>query len=411
MVDMQILLIISAGIAAYKSLDLLRRLQDHDITTSVILTKSASEFVTPMSVAALGQGRVYQDLFSLTDEQEMGHIQLARNADLILVCPASADIIAKMATGLCDDLATTALLATDCPIMIAPAMNVRMWQHAATQANIRTLKARDIMVIPPETGPMACGEFGPGRLPEITTILAHIEDWRAESQAGGAQKAKQLAKKTAIVTAGPTHEPIDPVRYIANRSSGKQGYAIAQALRDQGAAVTLITGPTNLPDPANIAVRHIETAQEMYQTVLASLPADIAIFAAAVADWRVARDHPHKIKKHPQHSPTLTLQETPDILHAIATHPTLRPALVVGFAAETEDLVRHAQAKLMKKGSDWILANNVGQDPAVFGGETNQITLLKKAHADKITHEAWPVMTKDAIAKRLIPHIITALQI
>ncbi|HEX3983371.1 MAG TPA: bifunctional phosphopantothenoylcysteine decarboxylase/phosphopantothenate--cysteine ligase CoaBC, partial [Acidisoma sp.] len=326
LVGRRILLVVSGGIAAYKALELVRLLKKEGAAVSAVLTRGGAEFVTALSLQALTEERVYQDLFSLTDESEMGHIQLSRAADLVVVAPASADILAKMATGLADDLATTLLLATDKPVLVAPAMNWRMWAHAATVANVETLKRRLIAVVEPEEGAMACGEWGPGRLAEPTVILDHIRTMLARGP-------QPLRGRHAIVTSGPTHEPIDPVRYIANRSSGRQGRAIAAALAGLGAQVTLVSGPVAISDPPGVAVVHVETAAEMLTAVQAALPADIAVFAAAVADWRVAKPHPGKIKKQPGgEAPALTLEPNPDILATVAAPSPTRPRLVIGFA-------------------------------------------------------------------------------
>ena len=384
-----ILLIVSGGIAAYKSLELVRLLTKAGYGVTAVLTRAGAQFVTPLSLQALTGAKVYEDLFSLTDESEMGHIELSRAADLVVVAPASADILAKMAAGLANDLATTLLLATDKRVLVAPAMNVRMWQHAATEANVKLLAARGVLVVPPEEGPMACGEFGPGRLAEPPVIFAAIE--AALGQAG------PLSGKHAIVTSGPTHEPIDPVRYIANRSSGKQGHAIAASLAALGARVTLVSGPVNLPDPPAVTTRHVETAAEMLAAVEAALPADIAVCAAAVGDWRVEAAA-QKLKKGAQ-APTLRFSETPDILARLSAPGPQRPRLVVGFAAETENLEAYAQAKRARKKCDWIVANNVG-GTGIMGGENNQILLLTEAGA-----EAWTLMDKRTVADKLAQRI------
>jgi phosphopantothenoylcysteine decarboxylase/phosphopantothenate--cysteine ligase len=388
-VTRRILLIVSGGIAAYKSLELVRLLTKADYGVTAVLTRAGAQFVTPLSLQALTGAKVYEDLFSLTDESEMGHIELSRAADLVVVAPASADILAKMAAGLANDLATTLLLATDKRVLVAPALNVRMWQHAATEANMKLLAARGVLVVPPEEGPMACGEFGPGRLAEPPVIFAAIES--ALGQAG------PLTGKHAIVTSGPTHEPIDPVRYIANRSSGKQGHAIAAALAALGARVTLVSGPVNLPDPLAVTTRHVETAAEMLAAVEAALPADIAVCAAAVGDWRVEAAA-QKLKKGTQ-APTLRLSENPDILARLSAPGPQRPRLVVGFAAETENLEAYATAKRARKQCDWIVANNVG-GTGIMGGESNEILLVTEAGA-----EAWPLMDKGAVADKLAQKI------
>lgn len=367
-----VLLIIGGGIAAYKCLELIRLLSKRGIRTRAILTKAAEEFVTPLSVSSLTGEKVFTDLFSLTDEAEMGHIQLSRSADLVVVTPATADLMAKMANGLATDLATTALLATDKPVMLAPAMNVRMWEHAATQRNLATLKADGITIVGPDEGDMACGEFGPGRLSEPSDIADSISAFF-----DGVQD-KSLAGKKIIVTAGPTHEPIDPVRYIANRSSGKQGYAIAQALADLGAAVTLISGPTQLAPIKNVKIVHVETAHEMLDASQAALPADGAVFAAAVADWRVASAADQKMKKQDGALPELTFVENPDILATVSQLKMDRPDLVVGFAAETENVIVNGTAKLSKKKCDWIVANDVSPHTGTFGGDDNTVHLITK---------------------------------
>jgi phosphopantothenoylcysteine decarboxylase/phosphopantothenate--cysteine ligase len=388
-VKRRVLLIVSGGIAAYKSLELVRLLTKANYDVTAVLTRAGAQFVTPLSLQALTGAKVYEDLFSLTDESEMGHIELSRAADLVVVAPASADILAKMAAGLADDLATTLLLATDKRVLVAPAMNVRMWQHAATEANLRLLAARGVLVVPPEQGPMACGEFGPGRLAEPPVIYAAIE--------AALGKAGPLTGKHAIVTSGPTHEPIDPVRYIANRSSGKQGHAIAASLAALGARVTLVSGPVALPDPPAVTTVHVETAAQMLAAVEAALPADIAVCAAAVGDWRVEAAT-QKLKKEAQ-APTLNLSENPDILARLSAPGPKRPRLVVGFAAETEALEAHATAKRARKKCDWIVANNVG-GTGIMGGESNEVLLLTDAGA-----EAWQVMDKRAVADQLAQRI------
>jgi phosphopantothenoylcysteine decarboxylase/phosphopantothenate--cysteine ligase len=391
----RVLLIVAGGIAAYKSLELIRLLAKADCAVTCVLTKAGGHFVTPLSLQALSGAKVYTDLFSLTDESEMGHIELSRAADLVVVVPATADILAKMAAGIADDLATTLLLATDKRVLVAPAMNVRMWQHAATVANLGLLAKRGVIVVPPDEGPMACGEFGPGRLAEPPAILAAIT--RALG-AGG-----PLAGRHAIVTSGPTHEPIDPVRYIANRSSGRQGHAIAAALATLGARVTLVSGPVTLPDPPGLAVAHVETATQMLAAVTAALPADIAVCAAAVGDFRAASVPEQKIKKDGNGLPTLHLAENPDILATISAPGRQRPKLVVGFAAETEHLADHAAAKRRRKGCDWIVANDVG-GTGIMGGTENEILLITETGA-----EAWPRMDKTALAQQLADRIAKAL--
>ena len=394
--DKRILLIIGGGISAYKSLDLIRKLRDAGASVTPVMTRAATEFVTPLSVAALAGERVYQALFDLTDEAEMGHIQLSRVADLIVVAPATADLMAKMASGRADDLASTLLLATDTRVLVAPAMNVRMWDHPATQRNLAQLRADGILFIGPNEGQMACGEYGPGRMAEPLEILAAVE----AAFAGG-----PLAGKHVLVTSGPTHEPIDPVRYIANRSSGAQGTAIAAALRDLGASVTFITGPATVPPPLGVAVVAVETAHEMLGAVEAALPADVAIFAAAVADWRVGHASDHKIKKGGQGKmPALDLIENPDILAKVSQMKQGRPRLVIGFAAETNDVLAHATAKRGRKGCDWIIANDVSAGTGIMGGAENAVTLISDAGA-----EAWPRMEKANVAKRLAQRIAEAL--
>ena len=395
-----VLLVISGGIAAYKVLEVIRRLRDRGINVRAILTKGGAEFVTPLSVAALTENKVYQDLFSLTDEAEMGHIRLSREADLVLVAPASADILAKMSTGQAGDLATTALLATNKPVMIAPAMNVEMWNHPATQANIATLESRGVLRVGPSAGDLACGEFGSGRLAEPAEIIASVVDFLERQDA-----PKPLAGKKAVVTSGPTHEPIDPVRYIANRSSGKQGHAIAKALAQAGADVTLVTGPVTMPDPAGVKVVRIETAREMLGAVQAALPADIAICAAAVADWRTADEAGQKLKKDGSGViPDLKLSENPDILATISKAGSARPGLVIGFAAETENVIAHARAKRARKGCDWILANDVAPSTGTFGGDENEIFLI--SGDDETTDERWERQSKTGVARTLSAQII-----
>ncbi|WP_425406925.1 bifunctional phosphopantothenoylcysteine decarboxylase/phosphopantothenate--cysteine ligase CoaBC [Hwanghaeella sp.] len=392
----RVLLIISGGIAAYKSLELIRLLRRQGVGVRCVMTKAAEQFVTPLSVSALSEDKVYTDLFSLTDEAEMGHIQLSRSADLLVVAPATADILARMANGNANDIATTVLLATDKPVMAAPAMNVRMWTHAATRANIATLQQRGVEMIGPVEGDMACGEFGFGRMSEPAEIAAAV---MARLDTPGTQKAAQtgpLAGRSAIVTSGPTHEPIDPVRYIANRSSGRQGHAIAEALARAGAQVTLVAGPTRLADPVGVETVHVETAQQMLDACLAALPADIAVCAAAVADWRVSGKAEQKLKKDSGALPTLTLAENPDILATLSRQGPTRPRLVVGFAAETEAVLEHAIAKRKRKGCDWILANDVSEGTGTFGGDNNRIHFI-----DQNGHDDWPESTKAEVAQNL----------
>ncbi len=392
----RVLLIISGGIAAYKSLELIRLLRKNGLAVRCILTRGGAQFVTPLSVAALSEDKVYTDLFSLTDEAEMGHIRLSREADLVVVAPASADILAKMAQGLADDLASTALLATDKPVMVAPAMNVRMWEHAATKENLTTLVERGVRIVGPDEGDMACGEFGPGRLAEPEAIAAAITAYFCDSS--------PLAGRRALVTSGPTHEPIDPVRYIANRSSGRQGHAIAAALARSGAATTLVSGPTNLDDPAGVNVVHIETAQQMLDACQAALPVDVAVCAAAVADWRVAAAADEKIKKTKGKVPSLKMAENPDLLATLSAAGNARPQLVIGFAAETENVVANAQAKRASKGCDWLLANDVSPETGTFGGAENKIHLIS---ADGV--EDWPRMSKQDVADRLAERVAATL--
>jgi phosphopantothenoylcysteine decarboxylase/phosphopantothenate--cysteine ligase len=396
----RILLIVSGGIAAFKALELIRLLRAEGIAVACVLSRNASEFVTPLALQALSENRVYSDLFSLTDESEMGHIQLSRAADLLVVAPASADILARMAAGIADDLAATLLLATDKRVLVAPAMNVRMWEHPATRANMATLAARGVAVVGPEEGAMACNEWGFGRLAEPPAILAAIVRMLQTADGGG-----PLAGKHALVTSGPTHEPIDPVRYIANRSSGKQGHAIATALAELGARVTLVSGPVAIADPHGVAVQRVETAAEMLAACEAALPADVAVFTAAVADWRVADAAGGKIKKQPGAAPPrLELVANPDILATIAQAGTRRPLLVIGFAAETDDLLANAQAKRARKGCDWIVANDVSAASGIMGGEDNAVHLVTAAGV-----EHWPRLPKAEVARRLAERIAAAL--
>jgi phosphopantothenoylcysteine decarboxylase / phosphopantothenate---cysteine ligase len=387
-----ILLIISGGIAAYKSLELIRLLAEHGCRTRAILTRAGAEFVTPLSVASLTGEKVFTQLFSLTDEAEIGHIQLSRSADLVVVAPASADIMAKMASGLADDLATTALLATDKPVLIAPAMNVRMWMHQATQHNLAILRQRKVGVVGPNEGEMACGEYGPGRMAEPEEIVEAIARALAPAH-------EQLLKgRKVVITAGPTQEPIDPVRYIANHSSGRQGYALAEAAAARGAETVLISGPTNLTPPAGVTVVWVKTADEMLRAAEQALPADIAIFAAAVADWRIANVSEEKIKKTGATKvPSLLLTETADILSSIAHQKSKRPSLVVGFAAETENVVENATAKLKRKGAEVIIANDVSKQSGVMGGKRNRVHVISESGV-----ESWPDLGKEEVAARLM---------
>jgi len=386
----RILLVISGGIAAYKSLDLIRRLRERGAEVRPVMTAGAQEFVTPLAAGALSSGHVYTELFSREDEQDVGHIRLARDCDLIVVAPATADLMAKMANGLADDLASTALLATDRPVLVAPAMNPKMWAHAATRRNVETLRRDGIAFIGPNAGEMAeSGEAGFGRMAEPLEIVAAVERLLDGD-------AKPLAGRTAIVTSGPTHEPIDPVRYIANRSSGRQGHAIAAALARLGADVTLVSGPVTIPDPKGVKVIHVEQAAEMLDAVLARLPADIAVMVAAVADWRVATPNMEKIKKQPgEGPPPLMLTENPDILKTVG-HSDKRPKIVVGFAAETQDVESNGGVKLQKKGADLIVANDVSPETGIMGGTRNSVKLIT---AEGI--EAWPDLSKDDVADRL----------
>ncbi len=419
----RILLIVSGGIAAYKSLELVRLLRRHGLAVRAVMTGSAAQFITPLSLSALTEDHVYGEMFDLKDEREIGHIQLSRQADLVVICPATANIMAKMAAGIADDLATTLLLATDKPVLAVPAMNVRMWQHPATQRNLKTLAADGIQIMQPDEGAMACGEFGPGRLPEPADITQricellgeHFDPALAQGRSPTTKPAdftsqpdfasdnhRPLYGKHIIITAGPTHEPIDPVRYIANRSSGKQGYAIAEAAALMGAQVTLISGPVQLETPAGAARIDVESAREMQAAVEAALPADAAIMVAAVADWRSASNADEKIKKDGSGAPPpLALAENPDILAGLAKSDK-RPPLLIGFAAETENVIAHAQAKLAKKGCDWIIANDVSGD--VMGGEVNAVHLVR---ADGV--ESWPEMRKDKVAQKLMEAVAHAL--
>ena len=395
----RILLIVAGGVAAYKSLILVRRLRERGAAVRSILTAGGAQFVTPLSLAALTEDKVYRDLFSLTDESEMGHIRLSREADLVVVAPATADLLAKMAAGLADDLASTALLATDKPVLVAPAMNVEMWGHAATQANMALLERRGVLRVGPGAGDLACGETGAGRMAEPEEIVAAIENALAGRASGAfaGNASGALAGRRAVVTSGPTWEPIDPVRYIANRSSGKQGHAIAGALARHGAEVVLVTGPTHEPDPAHVSIRRIETAREMLDACMAALPADIAVCAAAVADWRVRGAAGEKLKKENGGPPALALAENPDILHRLARLGNRRPPLVVGFAAETGNAVAQARDKRRRKGCDWILANDVSPGTGVFGGERNTVHLIDEE--DRV--EDWPPASKTEVAERL----------
>jgi len=399
MTDKSVLIIIGGGIAAYKSLELIRELSRRAIKTRAILTAAGAEFITPLSVSSLTGNKCYTDLFNLTDEAEMGHIELSRAADLIVAAPATADLMAKAANGLANDLASTTLLATDKPVLYAPAMNVRMWEHPATQRNLATLKGDGAIIAGPGKGEMACGEYGPGRMAEPVEIADAIEGYFFNSVAG------PLTGKKVLLTAGPTHEPIDPVRYIANRSSGKQGYALATALRNLGAEVILITGPTNIAPPAGVALVHVESAMEMMQAAQAALPVDCAICCAAVADYRPSTQTMHKIKKERGGLTSIALSENPDILKTIAQMTDGRPELVIGFAAETDDVLCNAEAKRKRKGCDWIIANDVSPgEHCAMGGERNSIILI----TDK-GEEVWPEMDKAAVARRVSDRIAGVL--
>jgi phosphopantothenoylcysteine decarboxylase/phosphopantothenate--cysteine ligase len=393
--EKHILLIISGGIAAVKLPELIRSLTAQGARVTPVLTQSGAQFVTPLSIAALARSKVFTELFDLTDEAQMGHIELSRAADLVLVAPATAQIMAKMAQGMADDLATTLLLATDTPVMIAPSMNVRMWQHPATQRNLKRLQEDGVQIIGPNDGEMACGEYGPGRMAEVDEILARVV---------GFFRNGPLSGRHVLVTSGPTYEPIDPVRYIANRSSGAQGTALAAALRNLGARVSFVTGPARVPPPTGVDVHPVQTAQEMLTAVEGLLPADVAVFTAAVADWRMADAHGQKIKKQSSGAlPVLQFAENPDILARVSAHE-LRPQLVVGFAAETEHVIDNATSKRLRKGCDWIVANDVTPQTGIMGGAHNKITLIDKAGA-----ETWDEMPKIDVARRLAQRIADAL--
>ncbi|MFL5150031.1 MAG: bifunctional phosphopantothenoylcysteine decarboxylase/phosphopantothenate--cysteine ligase CoaBC [Microvirga sp.] len=391
----RILLVIGGGIAAYKSLDLIRRLRERGAGVRCILTKGAQQFVTPLAAASLAGSRAHTDLFDREDEADIGHIRLARDADAIVVAPATANLMAKIACGHADDLASTVLLATTLPILIAPAMNVRMWLHPATKRNLATLTRDGVAVVGPNDGAMAEAEHGPGRMAEPLEIVAALE--RLLGAGAEARAERPLAGKRVLVTSGPTLEPIDPVRYIANRSSGRQGHAIAAAAAAAGAAVTLVSGPVGIPDPPGVATVHVESAREMLAAVENALPADIAVFAAAVADWRTEAAAAEKIKKDGKRLPALNLVENPDILATVARLKSGRPPLVVGFAAETEKVIEHARAKLKKKGCDLIVANDVAPGTGVMGGTSNTVHLVTR---DEV--ETWPTLDKDEVARRLV---------
>jgi phosphopantothenoylcysteine decarboxylase/phosphopantothenate--cysteine ligase len=387
----RVLVIVAGGIAAFKVPELIRLLRGQGCAVRCVLTAGGAQFVTPLTLQALSEDRVYTELFSLTDESEMGHIQLSRSADLLVVAPATADLLARMAAGLANDLAATVLLATDKPVLVVPAMNVRMWLHPATVANIATLQARGVRVVGPDEGAMACNEVGPGRMSEPAAILDAISGFFTG----------KLAGRHVLVTSGPTHEPIDPVRYIANRSSGRQGHAIAAALAALGARVSLVSGPVALADPPGVAVQRVETAREMLAACQAALPADAAVFAAAVADWRVAHEAGQKLKKQlGAAAPELALVANPDILAIIAAPGPARPRLVVGFAAETHDMLAHADEKRRRKNADWIVANDVRPGTGIMGGAENEVHLLTTAGV-----EAWPRLGKEEVARRLAERI------
>ena len=390
-----ILLIIAGGIAAVKVPDLIRKLIQNGMRVTPVLTKSGAQFVTPLSISALARSKVYTDLFDLTDEAEMGHIELSRSADLVLVAPSTGHLMAKMAHGIADDLASTLLLATDTPVMIAPSMNVRMWDHPATQRNLAILKADGVQVVGPNDGEMACGEFGAGRMAEVPEILQAVVQYF---------ETGPLSGRHILVTSGPTHEPIDPVRYIANRSSGAQGTAVAEALRDLGARVSFVTGPADVAPPTGVEVHRVQTANEMLMAVQAVLPADAAVFAAAVADWRVDKPQKQKIKKQVSGALlNLKFSENPDILALIAQHEK-RPKLVIGFAAETSDVLDNAMVKRLRKGCDWIVANDVTPATGIMGGLNNTVTVIDANGA-----EAWSDMPKTEVARRLAQRIAGAL--
>jgi phosphopantothenoylcysteine decarboxylase/phosphopantothenate--cysteine ligase len=405
----RILLIVGGGIAAYKACELVRTIRKAGHAVRCVLTKGGAQFVTPLTLGALSEDKVYTDLFDLKDEAEMGHIQLSRQADLVVVCPATADLLAKMHAGIADDLATTLLLATDKPVLAVPAMNVRMWQHPATRRNVAALRTDGVHVLDPDSGEMACGEYGPGRLPEVERIAAEIDRLLGEavpvfaSQPDFADPGhRPLYGKRVLITAGPTHEPIDPVRYIANRSSGRQGFAIAHAAAELGADVTLVAGPVHLATPPGVVRIDVESAREMLAEVEKALPADVAIMVAAVADWRAAEVPDQKIKKDGKTVPPLELAENPDILATLGKHAK-RPSLLIGFAAETEKVVEHARAKLAKKGCDWIVANDVSGD--VMGGANNAVHIVTKEGVESLADAP-----KDVIARKLMEKVADAVR-
>jgi phosphopantothenoylcysteine decarboxylase/phosphopantothenate--cysteine ligase len=393
----RILLIVGGGIAAYKSCELIRLLRKAGVSVTCVLTKGGAQFVTPMTLAALSENEVYTSLWDLKNEVEMGHIQLSRQAELVVVCPATADLMARMAAGIADDLATTLLLATDKPVLAAPAMNVRMWQHEATLRNVAQLRRDGVTVLEPDAGEMACGEYGPGRLPEPEAILRAIQ---AHPAISGRAVGRTLAGKHILVTAGPTYEPIDPVRMLANRSSGKQGFAVAGALAELGARVSLIAGPVNLPTPPGVNRADVETALQMQAAIDAALPADGAVMVAAVGDWRVDPS-PAKIKKSGGQPPSFVLVENPDLLAELGSS-SRRPRLLIGFAAETESVVENASAKRERKGCDWIVANDVSGD--VMGGDANRVHLIGPAGV-----ESWERLSKTEVAQRLAERIAAEL--
>jgi phosphopantothenoylcysteine decarboxylase/phosphopantothenate--cysteine ligase len=393
----RILLIIGGGIAAYKSLDLIRRLRERGASVRPVLTSAGKQFVTPLSVSSLAGMPVHEDLFSLTEEAEMGHIELSRAADLVVVAPATADLIAKASHGLANDLASTLLLATDKKVLMAPAMNVRMWLHPATARNVAQLKKDGVLFAGPADGEMACGEFGPGRMVEPLEIVAAVEKALAGQTLIPLAGHGPLAGRKIVITSGPTHEPIDPVRYIANRSSGKQGHAIAQAAARAGAHVVLVSGPVSVPNPSGVETHHVETAREMFAAVEAAMPADIFIGAAAVADWRVENSGKQKIKKTASGAPSLQFAENPDILAHVASKASGRPGLVVGFAAETDQVIAYAQDKLARKKCDLIVANDVSPSKGVMGGSKNEVHLVSQAGV-----ESWPLLDKEDVAHRLV---------
>ena len=401
----RVLLIISGGISAYKSLELIRELKLKNIKVRCILTTAGSQFVTPLSLKTLTEDKIYQDLFSLTDTNEIGHIELSRDADLIVIAPATANIIAKMRAGIADDLATTALIATDKPVLVAPSMNVRMWEHPATQSNMMELRQRGIYTIGPESGDMACGEHGVGRMSEPPAIAQKINEMLLkDNQIIKNIEQKSLIGRKAIVTSGPTIERIDPVRYLTNHSSGRQGHAVARALAEQGANTVLVSGPTQLPDPRGVTVKRVDSALEMLSACKEFLPADIVICAAAVADWHITNPNPNKIKKNGA-PPVIEFVENPDILSEISQLSKNRPHLVVGFAAETQNLIKNAKVKLSQKGCDWIVANDVSAGTETFGGELNTVHIISKTGV-----ESWPTLNKEVIGQRLSTRISTFLE-